>query len=253
MSSETHDGDEIAIVHSSDLHVDDSYTARAHGGDGTWGLRVVLEAACEAAVDVVLLVGDVFEHNRLPLDLLDRTARLLDDAALPIVILPGNHDPLISDSAYARGAIAEPDNVHVLGITHDEAVVFADFELEIWGRAHRDYIDMAPLGEARPRTTRWQIAAAHGHYEAEPDSTTTLRPSWLISDQEIAATGADYVALGHWNRHARVGNGRVPAYYSGSPDLARTVNLVRLTAGGDVEVARRPLKFEPSASGQGET
>ena len=253
MSNETHDRDEIAIVHSSDLHVDDGYTARAHGGDGTRVPRVVLEAACEAAVDVVLLVGDVFEHNRLPLDLLDRTARLLDDAALPIVILPGNHDPLIPASAYARGAIAEPDNVHVLGITHDEAVVFADLELEIWGRAHRDYIDMAPLGEARPRTTRWQIAAAHGHYEAEPDSTTTLRPSWLISDQEIAATGADYVALGHWNRYAHVGNGRVPAYYSGSPDLARTVNLVRLTAGGDVEVARRPLQFEPSASDQGET
>jgi len=253
VSNETHDRDEIAIVHSSDLHVDDGYTARAHGGDGTRVLRVVLKAACEAAVDVVLLVGDVFEHNRLPLDLLDRTARLLDDAALPIVILPGNHDPLIPASAYARGAIAEPDNVHVLGITHDEAVVFADLELEIWGRAHRDYIDMAPLGEARPRTTRWQIAAAHGHYEAEPDSTTTLRPSWLISDQEIAATGADYVALGHWNRYAHVGNGRVPAYYSGSPDLARTVNLVRLTAGGDVEVARRPLQFEPSASDQGET
>ena len=73
MSNETHDRDEIAIVHSSDLHVDDGYTARAHGGDGTRVLRVVLEAACEAAVDVVLLVGDVFEHNRLPLDLLDRT------------------------------------------------------------------------------------------------------------------------------------------------------------------------------------
>ena len=160
---------------------------------------------------------------------------------------------MIPASAYARGAIAEPANVHVLGIPHDEAVVFADFELEIWGRAHRDYIDMAPLGEARPRTTRWQIAAAHGHYEAAPDTATMLRPSWLISDQEIAATGADYVALGHWNRHARVGNGRVPAYYSGSPDLARSVNLVRLTAGGEVEVARRPLKFEPSASDQGET
>ena len=247
------DRDEIAIVHSSDLHVDDGYTARANGGDGTRGLRVVLEAAVAAAADMVLLVGDIFEHNRLPLDLLERTTRLLDDAALPVVILPGNHDPLIAESAYARGAIAEPANVHVLGITHDEAVVFADHDLEIWGRAHRDYIDMAPLGETRPRTTRWQIAAAHGHYEAEPDMTTTLRSSWLISDHQIAATGADYVALGHWNRHAQVGNGQVLAYYSGSPDLARTVNLVRLTGDGEVEVARQPLKFEISVSDLGET
>lgn len=253
MSNETRDRDELVIVHSSDLHVDDGYTARAHGGDGTRGLRVVLEAANEAAADVVLLVGDLFEHNRLPLDLLDRTARLLDDAGLPVVILPGNHDPLIAASAYSRGAIAEPDNVHVLGITHDEAIVFAGHDLEIWGRAHRDYIDMAPLGEARPRTTRWQIAAAHGHYEAEPDMTTMLRPSWLISDREIAATGVDYVALGHWNRHARVGNGGVPAYYSGSPDLARTVNLVRLTGAGEVEVARHKLNIESPAPDQRET
>lgn len=253
MSNESGDRDAIEIVHSSDLHVDDGYTARAFGGDGTRGLGIVLEAAVEAAADVVLLVGDIFEHNRLPLDLLERTVRLLDDAALPVVILPGNHDPLIAESAYARGAIAEPVNVHVLGITHDEAVVFPELELEIWGRAHRDYIDMAPLGETRARTTRWQIAAAHGHYEAAPDMTTNLRPSWLISDQEIAATGADYVALGHWNRHARVGNGHVPAYYSGSPDLARTVNFVRLTAAGEVEVERRPLNFESSGSDQEET
>ena len=39
----------------------------------------------------------------------------------------------------------------------------------------------------------------------------------------------------------RVGNGGVPAYYSGSPELAETVNLVRLTAAGEVVVTREPL------------
>ena len=39
----------------------------------------------------------------------------------------------------------------------------------------------------------------------------------------------------------RVGNGVVPAYYSGSPDLARTVNMVRLTAAGEVVVTRERL------------
>jgi len=39
----------------------------------------------------------------------------------------------------------------------------------------------------------------------------------------------------------RVGNGVVPAYYSGSPELAGTVNLVRLTAAGEVFVTREPL------------
>ncbi len=229
------------VVHSSDLHVDDDYTARAYGGDGTAGLRRVLAAAGAVSADVVVLAGDVFEHNRLPLKLLDKTARLLDDAGMPVVILPGNHDPLVSESAYHRGGIADPAEVHVIGVTHDEAVAFPDLELEIWGHAHRDYDDMVPLRRPRARSTRWQIATAHGHYEAKPDMTTNLRPSWLISDAEIAATGADYVALGHWNRAVRVGNGTVKAYYSGSPELAGTVNVVRLSAGGEVKVRRKRL------------
>jgi DNA repair exonuclease SbcCD nuclease subunit len=65
--------------------------------------------------------------------------------------------------------------------------------------------------------------------------------TWLINDDEITATGADYVALGHWNRAVRVGNGPVAAYYSGSPEYAGTVNVVRLTRAGQVLVERMEL------------
>ena len=85
------------------------------------------------------------------------------------------------------------------------------------------------------------VAMAHGHYEPPETRAIPLRPSWVFSDDEIAATGADYLALGHWDRPMRVGNGVVPAFYSGSPELARSVNLVRLTAGGDVVVTRETL------------
>ncbi len=70
----------------------------------------------------------------------------------------------------------------------------------------------------------------HGHYEPPETFANPLRPSWLISNEAIDATGADYVALGHWDRPAQVGSGVIPAYYSGSPEWAKTVNLVfRLT------------------------
>ena len=100
---------------------------------------------------------------------------------------------------------------------------------------------MAPLRGPRQRSTRWQVAMAHGHYEPPETRANPLRPSWVFSDEEIAATGADYLALGHWDRPMRVGNGGVPAYYSGSPELAETVNLVRLTVAGEVVVTREPL------------
>jgi len=231
----------VTFVHSSDLHVDDGPTARANGGDGTAPLRLVLDAAHAAKADFVVLAGDVFEHNRLPDDLLARAAALLRAAAMPVVLLPGNHDPAMRGSVWYRGAVPGGGHVHVLGVTSDTVVLEA-LDLEIWGRPHMDYGDMAPLAVPHPRSTQWQVAAAHGHYtDARPEAG---RPAagWLITDAEIAATGSDYVALGHWNQATPVGSGGVPAFYSGSPDYAQTVNVVRLAAGAPATVSKLPIK-----------
>ena len=122
-------GRDIVIVHSSDIHVDDGYTARVHGGDGARGLECVLDTARALSADAVLLAGDVFEHNRLPDPLLERAAGLLEDCGIPVVMLPGNHDPLTADSAYRRCGMGEAANVHILGLTHDAAVRFPELDL----------------------------------------------------------------------------------------------------------------------------
>ena len=224
------------LVHSSDVHVDDRR--------GAAGLEAVLATARALQPDVVLLAGDTFENNQLSAAGLDQAGRLLADSGLPIVILPGNHDPALPDSVFIRGGFDRIRNIHILGVTHDEAVHFPAYDLEIWGHAHRDYFDMTPLRGPRPRSTRWQVAMAHGHYEPPETRTNPLRPSWIFSDEEIAATAVDYLALGHWDRPARVGSGVVPAFYSGSPELARTVNLVRLSAGREVLVTRERLIWQ---------
>jgi DNA repair exonuclease SbcCD nuclease subunit len=232
---------DVVVVHTSDVHVDHVYTARVHGGDGAGGLASVLAAAQKMSADVVLLAGDTFDCHRLPEDLLDRAAAVIAAAELPVVLLPGNHDPAVADAVFHHPTLAALKNLHVLGIAHEEAIVFPEIELEIWGRPHRDYGDMIPLETVRPRSTRWQIAMAHGHYVPAPDRSVRLRPSWLIGDDELAATGADYVALGHWNRAVKVGNGKVAAYYSGAPEYVGAVNVVRLTKSGAVEVTPTPI------------
>jgi DNA repair exonuclease SbcCD nuclease subunit len=227
---------DLTIVHSSDLHIDGRHSETFHP------LCKVLDAARRERADVLLLAGDIFDHNRLPLAQIDRAARLLDDAGFPVVILPGNHDCLAPDSVYRRGGLAEVPGVHVLGVSSEETFAWPERGLEVWGRPHLDYADYSPLAEPRPRTTRWQIAMAHGHWvRADADR----HRSWLIHSEEIAATCADYVALGHWPAPGPAGDGSVPAYYSGSPDLAQTVNVVRLREDGGVEVTRAPLSADP--------
>ncbi len=156
---------QVVIVHSSDLHLgtDDSFSDK----DRLDVLPKVLTAALEVNADVVVLAGDSFDNHRQPIELLERAAQMLRDYRRPVVILPGNHDPLTPDSVYRRAGLGVIPNVSILGLNVEQAVLFAEFEMEIWGHAHFDYTDMSPLANPRPRTTRWQLAAAHGHYVDE--------------------------------------------------------------------------------------
>ena len=233
---------DIVLVHSSDVHVDDDRVAGLHGGDGAGGLAAVLATARALGADIALLAGDTFDNHTVSAATLERAAMLLAEARFPVVVLPGNHDPAGTESIWLRGRFDEIQNVAILGITNERAIAFPALDLEIWGNAHRDYMDMVPLRDPPPRALRWHVAIGHGHYEPPETWHNPLRPSWLICDAMIRDTGADYLALGHWDRAAQVGCGAVPAYYSGAPHHAGTVNLVRLTHNGDVVVTREALR-----------
>jgi len=232
----------IVLVHSSDLHVDDPATHRAY--DGLVGLRAVLATARALHADVVLLAGDTFDNHRVSTPVLRQAADLLAEAQRPVILLPGNHDPALPDCLFRRAGLIGVPNVHVLGITHPETIVFREHDLEIRGRAHRSFDDMPPFGPSRPRAARWQVVMAHGHYVAPHEWSAHAHRAWKISDQDLAQTMADYVALGHWDRPVQVGDGSVQAYYSGSPDLARTANVIRLTEQRGVTVSREALTLD---------
>src|SRR5437868_13290475 len=143
---------EAVIVHSSDLHlgVDDSFS----NSDSLAVLPKVLATATAVRANVVLLAGDTFDNHRQPLELLERAAQMLRDYRNPIVILPGNHDPLTPDSVYRRGGLATIPNISILGLNVEESVTFPAFELEIWGWPHIDYTDMSPLAHPQTRSAR---------------------------------------------------------------------------------------------------
>jgi DNA repair exonuclease SbcCD nuclease subunit len=232
MSHRSNGSGDVVVAHTSDLHIGGRW--HAHGPLDT--LHAVLDAAAAANAQALILAGDVFDTHRVPDALIDDTTRALAAARMDIVILPGNHDPAVPDAVYRRGIAAAP-NVHVLGVSVDGAAFLDEFDLEISGVAHMSYADMPPAEVGRRRSRRWHIVVAHAHWVRGPDDH---HRAWLIRDEEIAAMDADYVALGHWDLPQRAGDGGVPAYYSGSPELARTINIVRLSQDG-VEVRREPL------------
>ena len=227
----------VTIVHTSDVHVDQPFGPPTL--EGAADLAAVIATAKALGADVLLLCGDTFERHNLPMPLIEHATALLADAGRPVVILPGNHDPDIEAAVWRRcNMLAIPD-LHILGANAGERVLFPALDLEVWGRPHRDYGDMVPFERVPPRRARWRVAMGHGHYDPAADRSQRPRASWLIDDDEIVAAEADYVALGHWNRAIEVG-ARARAHYSGSPDYAETVNVVRLSDLG-VVVERAPL------------
>jgi DNA repair exonuclease SbcCD nuclease subunit len=224
----------VNLIHSSDLHLG------ADLPDPTLQLRRVLAGGECAGSDLVLLVGDTFEHVRYPMPFFEQTAEVLANAGRRVVILPGNHDPLFEGSEHWWRLLADVPNVTILGLPDDSPRIFEDLDLEVWGWAHRSYGTMEPLRQPPSRRARWHVALAHGHFTDEPYLPTQPAPSWIMTTPHIEALDTDYLALGHWNCHMRVGNGTVPAYYSGSPDLEHTVNIIRLSEDG-VSVDRLDL------------
>jgi DNA repair exonuclease SbcCD nuclease subunit len=204
----------VTLVHTSDVHISPDSGAD-HGRAAFLG---VLDLAWRERADLLLIAGDLFDRNRVPDADLAFVAERLGDLIVPVLIVPGNHDQLDQGSVYHR--LPLPPNARLITSEEGEILDFPHLDLEVWGRALIDHHPgHRPLADVRPdRRRRWLVGLTHGHYdEAVPASGLPYRSS-TITPAEIAATGFDYLALGHWHVPTDVSHGEVKAMYPGSPD-----------------------------------
>jgi len=234
----------LTLIHTSDVHLGCEYSGRM----ARQALGAVVDAAIDERADVVLLAGDVFDHNRVSDDEIRFLLGQLSRSGKPSVILPGNHDCYDAHSVYRRALFADrPTNIYVLDDRPESLCLLPELDLEVWGRAVVDhYRGFRPLTEEPPRqeADRWRVGLAHGHFEL-PDATEPR--SSPIFPEDIASSSCDYIALGHWDRCADVSQADVRAFYSGAPHWDGTkrglagVLLVTLDPERGAQVVRRPL------------
>jgi DNA repair exonuclease SbcCD nuclease subunit len=212
----------LRVLHTADVHLDsDGYGSPAqrvvHAERDRALLRGIVDRALSDRVDLVLIAGDLFDHNRASDETVAFVQAELGRLRQPVVILPGNHDAIGTNAIYdRRDFTAGASHVHVIRRLDGETLDFPDLDVAVWGRAMAEHTpEFRPLAFIPARDDRrWCVAMAHGFYY--PERQRPDRSSPIFAD-ELRDTGWDYVALGHQHVRTDVSQGGVAAYYAGAP------------------------------------
>lgn len=212
----------LKILHTADIHLDsDSYgnaaQRQAHRASFRHCFQTIIDRTLEQAVDLLLIAGDLFDHNRVCEATVAFVQAQLQRLQQPVVILPGNHDCLYTNAIYDRYDMAAAcDWVHVISALDGQLIELPELDVVLWGRAMEEHEPgFHPLDYLPTRyDPRWHIAMAHGFFYATPQEAERSSP---IFAEEIRDTGWDYIALGHQHMLSNVSQGNVLAYYPGAP------------------------------------
>jgi DNA repair exonuclease SbcCD nuclease subunit len=224
----------LRIIHTADVHLgarhdDLGEQASAQRERQFAAFTAAVDLALAEKVDLFLIAGDLFDSNVQPKRSVERVAaqlRRLAESRIRTVIIPGTHDRYDRSSIYRAydikalaGSTADDDLVTIL--TPDRpSIHIKALDAVVHGpvfatkRApHSPLRDLA--GQAGDPPATWRIGMVHGSI-AIPGKTE--RDDVVITSEEIAATGFDYLALGHWHSSQQSRSGGVTYAYAGAPE-----------------------------------
>jgi DNA repair exonuclease SbcCD nuclease subunit len=256
----------LRLLHTADVHLGARHTdlgerAAVLRERQFAAFRTSVDLAIAEKVDIFLVAGDLFDSNTQPRRSVERVAAELGRlarASIRTVIIPGTHDVYDGASIYrsydlAGMARAASDWVVVLTPYLPE-IVFPPLDAIVYGRVfdtkRSPRSPLAGLDAKSDTRATWKIGMVHGSL-AIPGRTDT--DSVVVTEEEIAKTGVDYLALGHWHSAVEGRAGTVSYAYSGAPepvavdqDGAGQVLIVTL----DDQGGRHVVKIEPKRVGQ---
>lgn len=184
------------------------------------GVRNLGRIAREEGCEFVVVAGDVFESNQVDRRTVRKACEAMAEIAVPVYLLPGNHDPLDAGSVYAGKVWHEsrPAHVHVLT---DATPVEVRPGVEVAGApwtSKRPLTDLvaAALSAMAPAAGVLRVMVGHGCADVispDRDNPALIR---LADIERLLAEGrCHYVALGDRHSYTCVGeSGRV--FYSGT-------------------------------------
>ena len=185
----------LKLIHASDFHRDSPCSglgpeqAALRRGEQRELLARLADLAREKRADLVLLSGDLLDSERVFRETVQALAGALAAIPCPVFIAPGNHDFYSPASPYA--SLDWPSHVHLFTSGEMEAVPLPELNCTVYGRAFTaPHQDKSPLEGFFAAGEGIRLGCLHG--DVAPQSR--YGP---ITQEEIAASGLAYLALGH--------------------------------------------------------
>lgn len=220
----------LKIIHTSDLHIGAKFgvfgdKAEAQRKSLLDVFAKIVDLAIAQSAHIVLISGDLFDSNfpsRNSVEFVKKQLKRLDEMKIYAAILPGTHDCLSNDSIYKRERLASGFSyVFVFDDANVTQKEFPDIDLVLFAKAGiSNKSTESPIAflESVSKSTRakYKVAMAHGSAQIEGKAAPDDFPIVL---REIAHSGVDYLALGHWHGCQDFSFGGVTAWYAGSPEI----------------------------------
>ena len=136
----------------------------------------------------MLLSGDLLDSSRVYRETVDALAQTLGRTRCRVFIAPGNHDPYTAASPYALPIW--PDNVHIFTSPRPEGISIPELNCTVYGAAFTDEQRQDdPLDGFFAQGEGIHLMVLHGNVQG--------RDYAPITPAHMAASGLDYLALGH--------------------------------------------------------
>jgi DNA repair exonuclease SbcCD nuclease subunit len=223
----------LKLLHTADVHLgarhaDLGEEAAAQRERQFAAFKATVDLALAEKVDIVLVAGDLFDSNTQPRRSVERVATelaRLAAAKIRTVIIPGTHDVYDSASIYRAHDLAalagqQPDDDFVTVLTPDRPeVLLKACDVVVFGRVFAQkrapHSPLRGLSASTDDRATWRVGMAHAAI-AIPGRTDG--DDVVVTTEEIAATGLDYLALGHWHSSQQGKAGGVSYAYAGAPE-----------------------------------
>lgn len=219
----------LKILHTADLHLGlefnqlDGDDRRKLARARLKAVRQILNVADQFAVDAVLWAGDIFDAPDVDKDWWGGFAAALaarTNWTRPVILLPGNHDPIRSGSVFEKGHPFRsqlPPWVQV--VDRDDFELAIGEHAVLYAAPCRSTAGADDLALSLPSRTagdqRIRIGLVHGSTFDLADHQT----NFPIASDATTQRGLDYLAVGDTHGYREIpANASAPIVYPGAPE-----------------------------------